>query len=128
MAFKVSFGGFAGRDGERIETKTGRDMAKVSVAVSIERPKEGAEAEPWWIEVVGFNRAAADVESIRKGDRVHVMGTLERHGFVRQDGGAGISWQCVADGVMSVRVPLAGPKSQADDAPTSDYEGYRETC
>ena len=119
MTASIAAHGRAGRDGERIETKSGTPMAKVSVAVDVERSQNAADRPPaMWISVLGFNSTADAVAAVEKGDLVHVIGKLQRQRWTDREGAERESWECVADAILSHR-----PRQRQNDgqqAPPSE--------
>lgn len=104
MGASIAAHGRAGRDGERIDTHSGTPMAKVSVAVDVERERERHDQQPLWVAVIGFNRNADAVAAVRKGDPCHVIGKLQRRRWTDRDGHEREAWECVADAIHSHRL------------------------
>lgn len=130
MGASIAAHGRAGRDGERIDTHSGTPMAKVSVAVDVEREREGHDEQPLWLAVIGFNRNADAVAAVRKGDPCHVIGKLQRRRWTDRHGHEREAWECVADAIHSHRLarrqqdngqrqeePEREPPPPASDAP-----------
>ena len=118
MGASIAAHGRAGRDGERIDTHSGTPMAKVSVAVDVEREREGHDQQPLWVAVIGFNRNADAVAAVRKGDPCHVIGKLQRRRWTDRDGQEREAWECIADAIHSHRTPKRQDNDQ--QAPPSE--------
>jgi len=71
---KIYFAGHAGRDAELIKTKTGTEMARVSVCSS-EKMKDGKTVSTW-VSVLATGGWAKYGASIKKGDTVFCSGKL----------------------------------------------------
>ena len=104
MGASIAAHGRVGRDGERIDTHSGTPMAKVSVAVDVEREREGHDQQPLWVAVIGFNRNADAVAAVRKGDPCHVIGKLQRRRWTDRDGQEREAWECIAEAIHSHRL------------------------
>ena len=118
MGASIAAHGRAGRDGERIDTHSGTPMAKVSVAVDVERSQKADDKPPaMWLGVIGFNRTADAVAAVEKGDPVHVIGKLQRRRWTDREGNARESWECIADAIQSHRAARRQEPPAASEAP-----------
>jgi len=64
--------GNLGRDPEEIETRSGKTMAKFSIAID-----DGKDRDPLWFDVLCFNRTAENVlQYLGKGDTVAISGKV----------------------------------------------------
>ena len=118
MGASIAAHGRAGRDGERIETRSGTPMAKVSVAVDVERERDGEDRAPaMWLGVIGFHRNADAVAAVRKGDPVHVIGKLQRRRWTDREGQEREAWECIADAIQSHRLPQRQHNGQRQAEP-----------
>ena len=113
--------GRAGRDAEVIVTRTGRPMAKFSLA------KQGG-VGVLWVDVVGFDEvAAAMMQSVRKGDLVTVEGEETDNTYTNRVGEKITQRQILAQAVsVGAAVPPTGnpyhkpaalPSAEDDDIP-----------
>ena len=71
-----------------------------------------ADPETWWLSLMAFGRAAGELVKRRKGDRLAVMGHLQRSRYRPCDGGESReSWTVLCDAVLGPRSPrLSGGK------------------
>ena len=93
--------GNLGSDAEHAVTKSGRDMLRFSIAHTHRRKDQSgqwADAGTTWVNVVAFERDAADLaHQLTKGARVMVTGPVEHRQYEKRDGGVGYSLDMIAD-------------------------------
>ena len=101
----ISLSGRLGRDPESRTTTGGRDMALASIAVDLSAGRD-ADPETWWVSLLAFGRVAAELIKHRKGNRLAIMGTLQRDHYRPRDGGEDReSWTVLCDAVLGPRSP-----------------------
>ena len=71
------------KDGETHTTKTGANMGAVTIAVAVERDRDGKRGTPWRLGVLGFGNKADAVAELQKGDAVSVCGRLRRRRWMQ---------------------------------------------
>ena len=98
----ISCAGRLGRDPEARQTSGGKDMALASLAVDLPAGKD-ADPETWWLSLMAFGRAAGELAKHRKGDRLAVMGHLQRGRFKGRDGESRESWTLICDSILGPR-------------------------
>jgi single-strand DNA-binding protein len=111
---RISAYGRLGQDPQSITTKSGKPMARASLAVDV-TPHNGEQPETEWFSVVAFGRAAEDLLRCKKGHLVAVSGSLSRNRWKAKDGTEKVSWQVVAEdlhGAATVR-PSGGKPARA---------------
>ena len=114
--------GRLGRDPYAIETRSGKPMAAVNVAVEIGRDGEG---EPLWIGLLAFGRAADDLLRHRKGDMLSAFGRVQRRTWKTRDGEEREQLQIIAESVISARTVRPG-RADASDADTGADDPAQE--
>ena len=116
MTAHLAIYGRLGRDPYSIETKNGKPMAVVNVAVEIGRDGEG---EPLWIGLLAFGRVADDLLRHRKGDLLSAFGRLQRRTWKTTGGEEREQLQIVAETIISARTTCPGKvgNSKPADAP-----------
>lgn len=118
-----SLAGRLRRDPERRTTSSGRDMAFGSLAVDLPAGRD-APPETWWLSLLAFNRVADELAKHRRGDRLAVMGHLQRSRYQRRDGGESReSWTVLCDSVLAPRSPR--PSGGKRPAPCGPVAGDR---
>jgi single-strand DNA-binding protein len=100
---QISFVGNLGGDPEVRFTPSGAAVVNFSVAV-VERRKnqEGGwdDGETTWYRCNAWRTLAENIaESLTKGTRVVVVGTLKSRSYETKDGGRGLSWEVDVDAV-----------------------------
>jgi single-strand DNA-binding protein len=112
----IEFAGTLGDDPEMRFTAGGMAVANLSVAVS-ERKLNNAEnkwedAGTTWFRVTAWNKLAENAaESLRKGDRVTVTGTIRTNEYENREGEKRLSWVVTADDIgVSLKFNPAAPK------------------
>jgi single-strand DNA-binding protein len=112
---RASLYGRLGQDPQSLTTKSGKAMARASLAVDV-TPHNGETPETEWLSVVAFGRAAEDLLRCRKGHLVAVSGSLSRNRWKAKDGTEKVTWQVVAEdvhGAATVR-PTGGKPAKAE--------------
>ena len=113
----ITLTGTAGNDAELRFLPNGTAVANVSVAVTPREKKneQWVDGETAWYRVAAWREMAENVaESVRKGDRVTVVGRLKTRSF-EQNGATRMSLEVDADSValdLRFRTAAAGPKPQ----------------
>ncbi|MCY3670427.1 MAG: single-stranded DNA-binding protein [Alphaproteobacteria bacterium] len=101
----ISAAGRLARDPKRRTTASGKDMALATIAVDLAAGRD-ADPETWWLSLVAFGRVAGELAKHRKGDRLAVMGQLQRSRYRPRDGGEERdSWTVICDAVLGPRSP-----------------------
>ena len=115
----ISAAGRLGRDPESRTTGSGKDMALASLAVDLPAGKD-ADPSTWWLSLMAFGRVAGELAKHRKGDRLAVMGHLQRGTYRPRGGGPEReSWTVLVDSVIGPRSPRpSGGKRQSGAAET----------
>ena len=85
-----------GNDPQRVQTKTGTEMARGFAFLDI----EGESGLPAGL--VGFNRIAGALLKYRKGDAIRITGTLKENRW-EKDGEEQVGYQVVVDSLMGVK-------------------------
>ncbi len=112
---RASVYGRLGADPVERETKNGKAMVTVSLAVSAGRPD--ADEETQWFNLIAFGRAAKDLARHAKGDLVGCMGIVTKNRYTTRDGQERESWSVNVDAVVSARtVRPSGGRKRADAA------------
>lgn len=93
--------GRLGGDPVQRETRGGKQMTTVSIAVDAGRTGEDSITE--WIGVVAFGAASESLSRHVKGDLVTVMGVLTKSTFTGRDGQKRSGWSVAAEAILSVR-------------------------
>jgi single-strand DNA-binding protein len=112
---RISAHGRLGQDPQSLTTKSGKPMARASLAVDV-TPHNGETPETEWFNVVGFGRAAEDLLRCHKGNLVAVSGSLSRNRWTAKDGTEKVTWQVVAEdlhGAATVRASGKPAKAAA---------------
>lgn len=108
------YGRFGGDPVER-ETRSGKPMATVSIAVNAARPDADPDTE--WFSVIAFGHAAKDLLRHAKGDLCAIMGALQRTRYTGRDGQEREGWSLTAESIVSARmVRPGGGKKRAETA------------
>lgn len=89
--------GNIGKDPELAFSASGKAVCKMTVATKNRNDKNVEEATIWH-DVVAFGELAENtVASVQKGDRVIVIGRLEKRAYEKRDGGKGLSVELIAN-------------------------------
>ncbi len=107
---RASIYGRLGADPVERETRNGKEMVTVSLAVNAGRPDVGEETQ--WFNLVAFGRTAEALARHLKGDLIGCMGDLYRNRYVARDGQTRESWSLTIQSIVSARTvrPGAGRK------------------
>ncbi len=112
---RASVYGRLGADPVERETRNGKEMVTVSLAVNAGRPDVGEETQ--WFNLVAFGRAAKDMMRHAKGDLVACMGGLTKNRYTAHDGQERESWSLNVESIMSARtVRPGGGRKRAEAA------------
>ncbi|MCI0654450.1 MAG: single-stranded DNA-binding protein, partial [Methylococcaceae bacterium] len=105
----ASIYGRTGTDPKPGQTKTGKPMCSVSVAVDIGKDSE---PETLWVSILAFGKGAEALQRHAKGDMIAAMGRLSRSHYTGSDGKERESWTLLAEALHSSRTvrPNAGRK------------------
>ncbi len=103
---RVSVYGRLGADPVERETRGGKPMATVSIAVNAARPDADPDTE--WFSVIAFGQAAKDLLRHAKGDLCAIMGALQRTRYTRHDGTEREGWSLTCDSIVSARTVRPG--------------------
>jgi single-strand DNA-binding protein len=115
---RISAHGRLGQDPQALTTKSGKPMARASIAVDV-TAHNAEQPETEWLSVVAFGRAAEDLLRCKKGHLVAVSGSLSRNRWKAKDGTEKVGWQVLAEdlhGAATVR-PTGGKPVRAEAAP-----------
>ena len=107
---RASIYGRLGGDPVARETRSGKEMVTVSLAVNAARPDADADTE--WFSLIAFGRAAKDMMRHAKGDLVACMGTITKNRYTTRDGQERESWSLNVYAIVSARTvrPTGGRK------------------
>ncbi len=112
---RASIYGRLGADPVERQTRNGKAMVTVSLAVSAGRPD--ADEETVWFSLAAFGRAAETLARHAKGDLIAAMGPLHRTRFTGRDGQEREGWSLNVDAIVSARtVRPGGGKKRAEAA------------
>ncbi len=100
----ISAAGRLVRDPDARTTANGKDMTLATVAVDLSAGRD-ADPETWWLSLLAFGRMAGELAKHRKGDRLAVMGSLERRPYTTRDGERRDGWTVLCDAVLGPRSP-----------------------
>lgn len=95
-------------DPRSIQTKTGKAMAVVNLAVNVD------DDAPLWFNIIAFGRVAEDLLRHGKGDLVSVAGRVQRNTWTDANGNARERLEIVVDALISARTsrPAGGRKKR----------------
>lgn len=99
MTIMASIHGRIGGEPVTSETKTGKPMTRLSVAVDV-AGHTATDPETIWIGVMAFNRVADTLARASKGEMLTAMGKLTKSRYVARDGTERESWSLLADAVL----------------------------
>ncbi len=112
---RASLYGRLGADPIERETRNGKAMVTVSLAVSAGRPD--ADEETVWFSLAAFGRTAETLARHAKGDLIAAMGPLHRTRFTGRDGQERQGWSLTVESVVSARtVRPGGGRKRAEAA------------
>ncbi len=103
---RASLYGRLGADPVERQTRSGKEMVTVSLAVNAGRPDVGEETQ--WFNLVAFGRAAKDMMRHVKGDLIGCMGDLYRNRYTARDGQERESWSLIVEAIVSARTVRPG--------------------
>jgi len=103
---RASIIGRCGGDPKQRETRNGKPMTTVSLAVDVGKPGEEATE---WISLVAFGTAAEALAQHAKGDLISAMGPLTRSTFEGRDGETRTGWSLVTESLLSVKTTYDRP-------------------
>ena len=99
---QTSIHGRAGSDPVTGETKTGKPMTRLNLAVDV--TAHGAEEpETLWVTIMAFGNVAEALNRAAKGETLTAMGKLTRGRYRAPDGTERESWTLLADSVLTTR-------------------------
>ena len=122
--------GNLGREPERRETQTGRQIVHLSVATS-ERWKDKASGE-WrdkteWHRVVVFNDHHAEFAAkLQKGAKVYIEGTLQTRKWTDKEGNEKYTTEVVVPAFRGEITLLDAPPKRDEEAPAGNYAKRRD--
>ncbi len=111
---RASIYGRLGADPVERETRSGKEMVTVSLAVSAGRPD--ADEETQWFNLIAFGRAAEALARHDKGDLIACMGPLYRNRYVARDGQAREGWSLTVEAILSARTVRPGGGRKRSEA------------
>ncbi len=112
---RASVYGRLGADPVERQTRNGKAMVTVSLAVSAGRPD--ADEETVWFSLAAFGRTAETLARHAKGDLLAAMGPLHRTRFTGRDGQERQGWSLTVESVVSARtVRPGGARKRAEAA------------
>ena len=112
---RASLYGRLGADPVERQTRNGKAMVTVSLAVSAGRPD--ADEETVWFSLAAFGRAAETLARHAKGDLIAAMGPLHRTRFTGRDGQEREGWSLNVESIVSARtVRPGGGRKRAETA------------
>lgn len=103
---RASLYGRLGGDPVERETRSGKPMATVSIAVNVARPDADPDTE--WFSLIAFGQAAKDLLRHAKGDLCAIMGPLQRTRYTGRDGAERQGWSLTVDSIVSARTVRPG--------------------
>ena len=103
---RASLYGRLGGDPIERQTRNGKPMATVSLAVDVGR--NGADDDTEWFGLVGFGKVAETLGRHRKGDLLSPMGQLARRRYTDRDGQAREAWSLTTEAIVSARTVRRG--------------------
>lgn len=126
MTITASIHGRIGTDPVLGETKAGKPMCRVNIAVDV-TPGNSDTDETLWVSVLAFGQAAETLSKATKGETLTAMGRLSRGRYQGRDGTERESWALLADAVLTTRSarPGGGRKRQDQDQGRQDQGGHR---
>lgn len=109
--------GYADKDAELRQTRTGKAVAKVSIGVT---KKTGDMNKTTWFSVQAWNKTAEILGRVKKGDGVMVNGQMEETEWKDKDGNQKRAWQLTAWAVAIV--PKTSTTQVSSDADVPDFD------
>ena len=98
----ASIHGRIGQDPITSQTKTGKDMARCSIAVDV-TASNATDEESVWVSVLAFGRQAEALARASRGEGLTAMGKLTRSHYIGKDGTERESWTLLAEGVVTLK-------------------------
>ena len=89
------------RDPEERMSDRGYPYTRARVACNLTPPRQEGKQHTLFFDVTAFRNQAAALAKCRRGDRVHVMGTLSMEQRKTDDGREYQNFSLVADGVLA---------------------------
>ena len=120
----ISAAGRLARDPDSRTTASGKNMALATIAVDLPAGRD-ADPETWWLSLMAFGRMAGELAKHRKGDRLAVMGQLQRSRFTKRDGEERESWTLLCDAVLGPRSPRSSGGRQGERSGAGDKREER---
>lgn len=119
---QASIHGRAGADPVTGETRNGKPMCRVSVAVDV--TGHGAtEPETLWITIMAFGHVAEALARAAKGETLTAMGRLTRGRYTGRDGTERESWTLMPDAVLTAKSARpAGSRAKPRTDSTTRWE------
>ena len=116
---RASVYGRLGADPVERQTRNGKAMVTVSLAVSAGRPD--ADEETVWFSLAAFGRTAETLARHAKGDLLAAMGPLHRTRFTGRDGTKREGWSLTCEAIVSARTvrPTGGRKRDTAQQPSA---------
>ena len=102
--------GRLGRDVREIQTKSGKPMAVVGVAVDVGKPDA---QETLWLDLVGFGGMAEKLLQHQKSDMVSASGRVSVNKWTDNQGNERETWQLIIDTLVSARTVRPGKRKQS---------------
>jgi single-strand DNA-binding protein len=127
---RAAIHGRLGADPVPRETRTGKPMTTVSVAVDVSKPGDDPVTE--WIGVVAFGLTGEALAQHARGDLIEVMGPLTRSTFQGRDGEEQSRWNLLAESLLSARMTYDRPcdgvpaRPRRARAPNRSYSRLRQ--
>ena len=103
---RASVYGRLGADPIERETRGGKPMATVSIAVNAARPDADPDTE--WFSLIAFGQAAKDLLHHAKGDLCALMGALQRTRYTAHNGEEREGWSLTVESIVSARTVRPG--------------------
>lgn len=112
----ASIYGRLGADPKPVTTKSGKPMARASLAVDC-TGYNADQQETEWFSILAFGRVAEDLLRCEKGTMVAVSGSVTRSRWTAKDGTEKTGWQITAADLHSARTARpSGAKSRGEPA------------
>ncbi len=106
----ASIYGRLGRDVKEIQTKSGKAMAVVGVAVDVGKPSE---QETLWLDLIAFGAMADRLLRHQKSDMVAASGRITLNRWTDNQGEDRETWQLIVDTLVSARTVRSGMHRQS---------------
>lgn len=130
MPATVTVTGNLGRDPEVRFTAQGRQVTELQIAATPSHHDKTTnqwvdDGDPLWIKASFWDERGADLaDTLRKGDRVAVTGTLMRRDYTSRDGRAGTSLELKFPTFLGVTPRKAQPGQPTGGSSSSAPRGY----